>query len=281
MADFTKLINAETEAEVDKYAAELNAELKKGKSVARLEFLDEVRGFCLLVMMAYHLFFIMGFLFDFDFGRQAHEFMRPFTPVFSTLFILIAGFCVRYSKDLSKRGLKLAIFALLISLFTIVLLPRFGIEDMIIWFGILHLLAIAKLLMAVWNKLFGKIPTLLGLPLSLLLFHFTSTVGERYFSFFGHLRLNLPAFLYETNWLLPLGFHSESFTTWDYFPLLPFLFMFLFGVFLGRLASDKLPKFCFRRMIVPLGWLGRHSLVVYLLHMPVFYFAIYVFNLLT
>ena len=279
--DVTALANAKTPEEVDAAAAKLNEEIKNKSKPSRLVILDELRGLCLLVMMTYHLFFIMGFLFHMGRGATLHDAMRPFAPIVAGFFILISGFCVCYSKDLSKRGLKLLIYALCISIATIVLLPMFGIENMAVWFGILHLLAFAKLTMALWQKIFGKVPWFIGLPVSLLLFQYTSSVSRGYFTLFGHFTLNLPEFLYESNWLMPLGFHAPGFASWDYFPLLPFLFLFLFGVYLGRPMKDSLPKFCYRSTFLPLGWLGRHSLVIYLLHMFVLYGVVHFFHVIS
>ena len=65
------------------------------------------------------------------------------------------------------------------------------------------------------------------------------------------------------------GFMPKSFFSTDYFPLLPWLFLFWVGYFLhhlvgrGRLAPLR------RSVCPPLGWMGRHSLVLYLLHQPV------------
>lgn len=67
------------------------------------------------------------------------------------------------------------------------------------------------------------------------------------------------------------GFAPRGFYSSDYFPLLPWVFLFWAGVFLhwalGRHRMEPL-----RRSVCPgTGVLGRHSLVAYLLHQPVIY----------
>ena len=73
-------------------------------------------------------------------------------------------------------------------------------------------------------------------------------------------------------WLLtPLGFAPYGFTSSDYFPLLPNFGYFLLGAVVGRQVYAG-RKSLFPRETPPLGlfrWLGRHSLMIYLLHQPV------------
>ena len=73
-------------------------------------------------------------------------------------------------------------------------------------------------------------------------------------------------------WLYPLGFPGPGFSSADYFPLLPWLFLFLVGAALGgwcldhresRLLTAPLPR--------ALTFPGRRSLLIYLLHQPVLY----------
>lgn len=240
----------------------------------RVAFLDDLRGLCLMAMVVYHLFFIMGFLFDMERGMELYNFFSPVQPIFGALFILIAGVCTQFSGRLAKRGLILLACAAAISVATIVLLPRIGI-DMPVWFGILHMLAIAKLLSAAGGRALLKIPAIIGLLLSAALFFYTFTASQGYLSLFGYGQVALPAWLFEHNWLLPLGFHSPNFFMWDYFPLVPFLFIFLFGAFLGKMVGNHLPT---KSLIPPLGFWGRHSLVIYLLHMPLIYGIIYLID---
>lgn len=61
----------------------------------------------------------------------------------------------------------------------------------------------------------------------------------------------------------------KDFFSTDYFPLLPWLFLFWVGYFLHQLAGRAGMEPLRRSVCPPLGWMGRHSLVIYLLHQPV------------
>ena len=72
----------------------------------------------------------------------------------------------------------------------------------------------------------------------------------------------------DVPYLYPFGIVSPDFRSSDYFPLLPWFFLFLMGSWLGN-WKERVPE-NFRRLRVPgLAWLGRHSLLIYLVHQPV------------
>ena len=299
----TELANAKTEAEVDAAAAKLNAQIAQNKdqngnagAVTRIIMLDELRGFCVLAMVLYHSFFVLATQFDVAWGQTLYEFFRPAQPVFAALFILISGFCARFSHDVRKRGLLLAVIAMAITAITVFLLPALGFKDTQVWFGVLHLLAASMLLCGFIGKIIVKIPAFLGVLLCLGLFLLTAPISQGYLGMFG-LRFNLPEGLYQTNVLAFLGFYNkETFYSWDFFPLLPYLFIFLFGVYMSKIARsggsgwvavqmrdgkkiwdsrDNLPAFCYKPHSAFFGLLGRHALPIYLLHVPVFYGLFY------
>ena len=110
--------------------------------------------------------------------------------------------------------------------------------------------------------------TLLFLPEDVVWFGVTYPTMNGFWNLPGG-RLALPQALYASYTTAYLGFMPKSFFSTDYFPLLPWLFLFWAGYFLhhlvgrGRLAPLR------RSVCPPLGWMGRHSLVLYLLHQPV------------
>ena len=67
-----------------------------------------------------------------------------------------------------------------------------------------------------------------------------------------------------------LGFPEPGFFSGDYFSYFPWIFLYLCGYFLYELLMKREPlqKFLQSRTYV-LGWIGRKSLILYMLHQPV------------
>jgi uncharacterized membrane protein len=138
-----------------------------------------------------------------------------------------------------------------------------------ILYGVLNLLGLSALLLIPLDKVFRKIPAWAGLGGALLLFALTKNVSRGSLGFEGLVLCRLPHWLYATDLLAVVGFPSPSFWSTDYFPLLPWFFLFCAGYFLWSLL-DKSPraKELLRPGLRPLSFLGRHSLVIYLIHQP-------------
>lgn len=234
-------------------------------------FLDELRGFAVLCMVFYHAFYTMAFSFGSMWAEELYYFFMPAEPYFASAFILISGICSQFSRSNIKRGLMLAVIAVAISVITIVLLPRYGFYDCEIYFGILHLLSAGLLLSAWLNKFFKKCPPFIFIVMFLLLFFATFKFSMGEVGLFGY-NCTVPDVVYKSNALFFLGAYNATFFSADYFPLLPWLFMFLCGECVGVYAlRGKFPRFFEKKHIPPLGFLGRHALIVYVLHQPVIY----------
>lgn len=241
-----------------------------GLNKIRYHFLDEARGFAVLCMVFYHAFYTMAWMFNMPFGETLLNFFAPAEPFFAAFFIFLSGVCCQLSRSNLKRGLKLAVVSILLTVITVIVLPRFNFEGAEIYFGILHLLSVGMLLVALLNKVIKAIPIYLGAVVFMLLFLLFYNVENGYIGF-GEYKYLLPSYLYYKN-LFVLGFHSDTFYSADYFPILPWLFIFFSGAFIGLLAkAKKFPAFFRKKRVPPLAFLGRHALIVYLVHQPVIY----------
>ena len=248
-------------------------ETQRKNKPPRVLGLDIIRGLALVNMILYHLFYDMVYFFGLPLGFFSIQQCFVWQQAICMTFILVSGISFKLGKNPWKGALKLFICAAIISLVTFVILP-----DMPVWFGILHLLALALLLTALMAPLLAKIPAGPGFALALLLFIIFRHLPAGYLSFFGLWEYALPPSLYSQPYLFFIGLPSGGFSSADYFPLLPWYFLYLTGYFAAgwvfRLSGLWGEKYAVREHIIyqcadkSLGFLGRHSLVIYMLHQP-------------
>lgn len=234
----------------------------------RLHLLDALRGFTLINMIAYHGIWNLVYLF----GVQAPWYRG--TPGYlwqqwiCWTFILLSGFCFRLGRRPLKRGLTVFGCGILVSAVTLAVMP-----DSRIIFGVLTCIGSCMLLLIPLEKWLKRVPSAVGLALSFGLFVLLRNVPDGALGFEGLVLAALPESLYRNLLTAYLGFPHRGFFSTDYFPLIPWFFLFVTGYFLFRCLDEKgLNEKLFTRGQLPvLNWMGRHSLLIYLLHQPVLY----------
>jgi len=239
----------------------------------RIELLDEMRGFAIAAMIVHHTFLDIGFVIGLDWGYLVFEKLCVLQPVFWAIFIIISGICSRLSRNTLRRGLTVFGAGLLVTLVTAVIMPKIGMEGAEIYFGILSCLGSCMIITGLLMPLIEKINYKIGMVVSAVLFASTYGIssGELLFG-----AVQLPQSLYTTDYLMPLGIYSSTFTSADYFAIIPWLFMFLFGAFAGKKAKDgEFPQWTYKKHCRPLAFVGRNSLWFYLAHQPVIYAVLY------
>lgn len=217
----------------------------------RFDILDAWRSLAIVLMLVYH------FLFDlYIFGVMTPE--QLFCPPLNLMqklicssFILLAGMSARFSRSNLRHGLTVLLAGAAVEIGA-------AVGGQTIRFGILMFMGASMLLYHVTGGWLRKIP---GLPLTAgcaVLFLLTKWWTGRT--------------AVSVGWLYPLGFLSPGFYSVDYFPLFPWLFLFLFGTVLGGVCLDRRQSPLLSvRLPAAVTWLGRHSLPVYVLHQPILY----------
>ena len=241
---------------------------------ARLWQLDALRGLALLNMLVYHAMY--DWVYIFGLPAPWYDITAPGCHVWQQYicwsFLLLAGFSATLSRSVLRHGLITAFCAAVLTLVTAVAMP-----SQAIWFGVLHLIGCALLLTRALRRPLAAVPPAAGLAGCAALFALTNQLPYGYLGFESLRLVRLPEALYAPNWFwlgLPdLGRFSSA----DYFPLIPWLFLFWCGYFLARLlgrervrAASGAPPAALR----PLCFAGRHTMVVYMLHQPVLYGAL-------
>lgn len=237
----------------------------------RYELLDTLRGLTMLSMIAYHGVWDLVYLFGADWGWYSGTGAYIWQQSICWTFILLSGFCWGMGRNPLRRGLTVFCGGLAVTVVTLIFMP-----DSRIIFGILTFMGSAMLLMIPLDKLLCKVPPWVGLAAAALLFAVTKKINSGQVGL-GSWQIQLPGRLYEGYFATYLGFADPGFYSSDYFSLLPWLFLFITGYFLWRLCSPHKEKM-FRLLgkgIRPLNFIGRHALVIYMLHQPVVYAVLY------
>jgi len=228
----------------------------------RVGFLDEVRGICIILMVAYHAAYDVIYIFGWDIPLFHSALLRYAQPFVAGIFIFISGIACRFSRGNVKRGIIILALGLLLSAFTLNYFPAQAI-----YFGILHLLGVSMILFAFLRPVLDAISSALGALLSAGLFVFTYGAASGYLGIPGLPALPLPGALAETPWLLPFGFFEAGA---DYFPLLPWFFLFITGSYIGNpFVRREMPEFFYRTRSRTLALIGRRTIYIYVLHQPV------------
>ena len=240
----------------------------------RIHIIDEYRGIALIAMLIYHTLYDMAVIFGFHFNISwfFSQPMHIFQQCIGISFIFISGMSSTLSKNSLRRSLIIFAAAMGMTIITAILMP-----SQIIRFGVLHLLGVSGIITAAFmpsiKKLSRKV-SLLFSGLFFIIFYTTYNVPNGYINLFFK-NIYLPKILYTSKYTFFLSFPHSKFYSSDYYPLIPWIFLFLAGAFLLSALRYILPKFCYKLHVPALAAIGRHTLMIYLLHQPVIYGVLY------
>ena len=232
----------------------------------RYDLIDTIRGIAIISMVIFHFCYDVFMVY----GRDPSWYSRPAVHIWQQsicwTFILVSGFVWSWGRSGNlKRGIMLNVWGLVISGVTVLAMPAEAV-----WFGILNCIGCAVLLMIPMEPVLRRIPAAIGLVATFALFVVFKDVQLGYLGVPGVLRLELPDWLYDCRVLTPFGFPFPGFRSNDYFPILPWLFLYICGYFLNRIVMAIRPlQSVARHGLAPLSTVGRYSIWIYLVHQPV------------
>ncbi|MCX7923733.1 MAG: DUF1624 domain-containing protein [Clostridia bacterium] len=222
----------------------------------RIWELDFFRGIALIAMIYFHVIYDMNVIYGYDVnqGSGINFFIGKFAVI---LFMLLAGVSSSLSRSNIKRGVKVLGIAMVITIVTHAYGPQLGIK-----FGVLHYFGVCMLLAPLFNRLGAAVLAVLGTGVILL-----DRVVE-----------NITV---SHNLLFPLGIHSSRFFSSDYYPLIPWMGIFLYGMAISKvLYSQKKSVFNFSIGENIVSKMGRNTLIIYIVHQPVIIAVLEVIKLL-
>ena len=233
----------------------------------RLHALDSIRGITILSMIAYHAMWDLVYMFGVRAVWYRSDGAHLWQQSICWTFILMSGFCHALGRKPWKRGLIVFGASVAVTLVTLIFMP-----DQKILFGVLNLLGLSMLAMAALAKPFSFINPYLGAVVSFCLFGLFKTVQRGALVIFGQTVAVMPAALYANDVTALFGFPGPDFYSTDYFPLLPWFFLYVCGWFLYRIFDCRTWLGVFAKPKIPvLAFIGRHSLPIYMAHQPLIY----------
>lgn len=209
---------------------------------------------------AYDLRYIVGF--RLEWFSESTQFVWRASIAWT--FLLLAGIMCSYSKNNLKRSLRYLVFAFVIWIVTFV-----AAVDIPISFGIIFCIGASTLIDSLLSRLGIAPSSLAACATFLVLFYLMYNTSEGYIQL-GSFKYDLPRGLYDSGWLAWLGFPSPRFSSGDYYPLLPYFFMYAAGISFGRFMKGRsYPAWFVNLKCRPLEFFGRHSLLIYIVHQPI------------
>lgn len=218
--------------------------------------IDFLRGIAIILMICFHIAYDLEYFELLKLNIDSTPWTIFRISIFS-LFFLLVGISLSISKergkqfkDYFKRGLKVFFWGMIITLISYIFM-RQGF----VLFGVLHFIGLSIILAYPFLR-FTYLNLLFAAPVIILGLYLFSTS-------------------FDFQWLLWIGLKPNGFYTVDYFPLLPYFGIILIGIFLGKklypngTRAFKLkdsPSSVFVKFV---DYLGKKSLLIYLIHQPV------------
>lgn len=247
-----------------------------------INFINQIRGIAFILMFIYHIFIFLKAMHYYDYLNN------PLLDIIGQLsrntFIILVGISlylsyinskniIEYKKKQILRAIKIYCIAIIITIITYIY-----INDYYIVFGVLHFISISIFLL---YNFVNNIPILLFIVIFCM-----------YLSNFNYLNFN-NSFLDYINSIIGFNYYKN---TIDHFPLIKWIPIIILGIFIGHIinyynfiniskkSKEKIHKKNVKKNnnnnIDIISWIGKNTLLLYIIHIPIIIFSIkYYFEL--
>ncbi|OEF96592.1 heparan-alpha-glucosaminide N-acetyltransferase [Desulfuribacillus alkaliarsenatis] len=212
----------------------------------RIWEIDVLRALAITLMVIFHMVYDLNYFADYEINYRS-GFWYWEGQLAAMIFMFVSGISSGLtSKNVARTGLKVFGFGMAI---TVVTLVFFG--DTYVRFGILHFLGTSMMLYPLLKRFDSWTLFTLAAVNALMGFYFKTI-------------------MLNTSLLLPVGIMYPGFRSVDYYPLAPYLSVFILGIIAYRVYYyQRKSLFSFQIQSKPILFLSRNSLKIYLLHQPV------------
>ncbi|MEM9332257.1 MAG: heparan-alpha-glucosaminide N-acetyltransferase [Pseudomonadota bacterium] len=228
------------------------------KQSMRIELLDFARGIALIAMTIFHFAFDLELFGVQERGFTAQPHWKYFARSIATSFLFLAGFSLflAHGKSIRWESWRWRMGKIVAAAVVITVATYFATPDQYIFFGILHAIAFASLV----GLAFMRLPTLMLVLLAVIVFW----VGMQYQT----------TLLSHWIWWWT-GLSDARIVSSDFVPVFPWLSAPLLGIAAAKFATEhglieRLQKPKLRGGVSSvIKFMGRNSLIYYLLHQPI------------
>jgi uncharacterized membrane protein len=236
----------------------------------RMGWLDTARGIALTAMASYHFMWDLGDFGYIDAAFPATGWPKIYARTIASTFLFLAGFSLvlGHGRMIRWRSFGIRLGKIAAAAAAVSLASYFFMPQGLIFFGILHDIAIASLIGLIFLRAPPIVTALAAVAALLAPFYLTSEA-------------------FNTPLLWWTGLSPRTRASFDFVPILPWLCAFLMGIAIARLpplmdwlrqnAGGGNAK---NRWKQPFAFLGRHSLVFYLVHQPILIAFLYCVSLI-
>lgn len=222
----------------------------------RIVAVDIARGLAIAGVVLFHIVWDLEFTGIIS-GVARHPAWLVFGRSLAGTFMFLVGISLvlAHHAAVVTRAFARRLLTILVAAGAISVVTWFIFPESFIFFGILHAIAAATLLGAVFLR--ASPPFCLGVAVIVVLLPFF---------------VQTPVF--DTRWLAWIGFAENPSPSNDFVPIFPWVGITLFGMAtakLLRLGSERNPSSIATSrngLSAALIWMGKRSLLIYLLHQP-------------
>lgn len=237
----------------DNPSSQTAASSPSGIDSGRIEAFDTLRGIAVASMVAFHACYDLGYIYGADIPWFTSGPLQEIWRIsISWVFLALAGWMTSLSKSNIRRAVIYGLTAFVIWIATAI-----ASVDTPISFGIMYCMAASTLLWWALERLQG---TLLNRYALISCGVFVALFLVAY---------NVPRIRYPIEGLAWLGFPGPTFSSSDYYPLIPYSFLYCASASLSRRwhrGDRAYPRWMYRDYAPILTWIGRHALFAYLTH---------------
>jgi len=218
--------------------------------VHRIWEIDFFRGIAIILMITFHTIFDLSYYYGMNINYSS-GFWYYEGKLSALTFIFLSGICSNLSRNTIKRGIQIFLWGMLLTITTFLINKSLYIK-----FGILHFLGISILLSPLFKNMNEKLLLIIGTFIIIIS------------NYIDKITVNFP-------YLFPLGLPDQNFASLDYYPIIPYFGVFLYGILFYKIFYSKGKKLIKKDLKNnPITYLGQHSLTIYLIHQPIIIFIL-------